>query len=77
MRVSASTAVKIYSNCERVILKVNGRLMGEIPMTTDHVFVLENVTLRPGNNIIEVEAKGGNKSVKDTCRWVLTTGVTP
>lgn len=48
-------------------LKVNGRDLGEMPMTADHVFVLSGVTLRPGENRIEASAG----KVKDSCRWLL------
>jgi len=41
---SAATAVKIYSNCEKVTLKVNGKSMGEPPWTFEYVFVRDAVT---------------------------------
>jgi beta-galactosidase len=68
-RTSAATAVKIYSNCEKVTLKVNGKSMGEPPMTSNHVFVRDAVTLTEGDNIIEVEGVFNGRTVRDACKW--------
>jgi beta-galactosidase len=68
-RTEATTVVKVYSNCEVVRLKVNGQSYGEMSMPAGQVFVQENVTLRPGSNVIEVQGTAHGKTVKDSCKW--------
>jgi len=68
-RTSRATAVKIYSNCAKVTLKVNGKSLGETPMTATHVYVRDGVTLTEGENLIEVEGSSNGKPVRDSCKW--------
>ena len=68
-RTSPATAIKIYSNCAKVTLKVNGKSLGETPMTAAHVYVRDGVTLTEGENLIEVEGTSNGKPVRDSCKW--------
>jgi beta-galactosidase len=70
-RTEALTDVKVYSNCPRVTLKVNGASLGEARPNDVRVFVWKNVRLAPGANIIEAEAPAGDRTVRDTCTWTL------
>ena len=69
-RTSPATAIKIYSNCEKLTLKVNGKSLGEPAKKADHVYVRDGVTLAEGANIIEAEGSLEGKVVRDTCSWV-------
>lgn len=71
-RTAAQTAVKIYSNCSEVSLTVNGQSLGKVPMTADHVFVVDGVLLNEGWNTIEATATQAGRTVHDSCRWQFT-----
>jgi beta-galactosidase len=64
-RKQATTAIKIYSNRATVTVKLNGKSMGEATRIADHVFLLKDVTLADGVNVVEAEAAGA----RDSCRW--------
>ena len=68
-RATPATAVKVYSNCSRVLLRVNGKSQGEIAGSALHVFVWKDVTLEEGSNRIEVEAESAGGTVRDSCEW--------
>lgn len=63
------TTVKVYSNCESVELKVNGESMGS-RSAPDRIFVWQDVTLRLGDNQIEVSATSDGKALSDSCTIV-------
>lgn len=68
-RTESSTPVKVYSNCEKVVLKVNGRDYGKAPDSGLHVFVWNPVSLEEGDNRIEVQGSVGGRVVRDTGQW--------
>jgi beta-galactosidase len=68
-RKATNTAVKVYSTCPKVTLKVNGKDMGEAPMTAPHVFALKDVTLAEGENRIEAAGNANGRMVRDSCQW--------
>ncbi|HWB57957.1 MAG TPA: glycoside hydrolase family 2 TIM barrel-domain containing protein [Chthoniobacteraceae bacterium] len=70
-RKEANTYVKIYSNCDQVDLMVNGRGQPAVKGNDVHVFLFPDVTLKPGNNTIQVTGHSGQKNVSDKCEWVL------
>ena len=71
-RTSATTEVKIYSNCQTVELLVNGRSLGPRPVD-DHIARWPDVTLTPGENRIEVIAHRAAITGRDQCSWTLAT----
>ena len=73
VRLTPVTQVKVYSNCAKVTLKVNGKSYGEVPGNAVHVFVWKDVTLAEGANHIEVEAEAGGQTVRDACDWQYRT----
>ena len=70
-RKEPKTPVKVYANCTRVELKLNGVSQGtrEAP---DRVFLWESITLAPGTNRIETAGVRNGKTLADSCDWVLT-----
>lgn len=69
-RTQAVTDIKVYSNAEHVELKVNGRAQAPAAANGVRVFVWKNVTLTPGENLVDVTASTPNgKTITDSCRW--------
>lgn len=70
VRENADTQVKVYSNCESVELRVNGRKVSETA-PVDGIARWDSVTLQPGRNKIEVIGTADGKRVTDSCEWIL------
>jgi len=68
-RTNNITAVKIYSNCLKVTLKVNGENCGEQTGDVLHIFRWEEISLQAGENLIEAEAVSSGGIIRDACRW--------
>jgi hypothetical protein len=68
-RVRAATEVKVYSNCDRVSLTLNGKPAGE-KRVNDHVARWQ-IVLRAGVNHVSVEGVKDKRKVKDFCTWTL------
>ena len=67
-RTEPRTPVKIYSNCDTVELKVNGVSQSAI-RSDDHIFLWNDVTLKPGKNRIEAVGISAGKKHIDSCEW--------
>ena len=67
-RSQPHTVVKLYSNCQKVTLKLNGE---EIPLNVgeNHIYLSDAVTLKPGKNLVEAIAYHDDKEWKDTVVW--------
>jgi beta-galactosidase len=68
-RTSPATAIKVYSNCEKITLKINGKSLGELTKKADRVYVRDNVTLSDGANLVEAEGSLDGKIARDACNW--------
>jgi beta-galactosidase len=67
-RTDAQTPVKIYSNCEEVVLKINGVSL-KPRHSDDHIFLWEDVVLQPGENLVEAIGNQNGSSFSDSCTW--------
>jgi beta-galactosidase len=68
-RTSPATIVKVYSNADRVTLRVNGREVGT-KAAGDHIFTWP-VTLHRGVNTVTAVTTIGNETYSDTVDWYL------
>jgi beta-galactosidase len=72
-RTVPATAVKVYSNCDTVELKVNGISLGTLT-SPDRRFIWKDVTLSPCENKIEAVGKKGESAFPDSCVWFYENG---
>jgi beta-galactosidase len=70
-RTSAKMTVKIYSNCDAVTLRVNGRVIGNMTAQPNHVFTRTGVALSAGANTITVSGTRRGKTYQDSCQWTV------
>jgi beta-galactosidase len=66
-RTNPSVDVKVYSNCPRVELTVNGKSLGPVVPDDCCTFRWEKVQLQPGHNVVEADAI--HEQLTDTCTW--------
>jgi len=69
-RTSATTEVKVYSNCDAIELRHNGRSLG-VRTVADHVAHWPEIMLDRGENRIEAISRRGGTEVHDECTWTL------
>jgi beta-galactosidase len=72
-RTEAVTDVKVYSNCDRVELTVNGVSQGAQTGDDEHIFRWTGLTLQSGKNQIEATADRNSRHYTDECTWILST----
>jgi beta-galactosidase len=70
-RTNPITQIKVYSNLKDVELKVNGKSYGKINIGTYATYLWNKVRLLKGQNLIEVLALQDNKTITDSCTFVL------
>lgn len=70
-RTRQTTDIQVFCNSGAVTLRVNGKTIGT--QRPDRVCVcnFKGITLQPGENIIEVEAKSKGGRLSDRCSWTL------
>lgn len=76
-RTAAVTDVKIYSNCDRIELTVNGVAQGARTGDDEHIFRWSAVALKPGENRIAATATRDGHTYADQCVWVLNAATPP
>lgn len=64
--------VKAYTNVGSATLYVNGEKVGTEKADSLNRVVWDNVTLRRGDNVIEVTAGKGKRRMTETCTWTLS-----
>ncbi|MDH7599609.1 MAG: glycoside hydrolase family 2 TIM barrel-domain containing protein [Sedimentisphaerales bacterium] len=65
------TDIKVYSNCQKVRLMVNGNTIGILEPNDLAICLWQNVQLRQGTNTIEAVGVSSNGQVTDRCQWEL------
>jgi beta-galactosidase len=73
-RTTPNISVKLYSNCDKVTLKVNGKSLGELTAAAPLIYVKDGVTLVEGPNIVEAEGTSPGKVAHDLATWVYHAG---
>ncbi len=68
-RREASTYVKVYSNCDSVVLYQNDAPLGSMTPLGNGVFLWEDVSLELGENRIHAVGTKGGDTCADTCVW--------
>lgn len=69
-RVRQVTDIQVFSNCNEVTLKLNGKVVGKMQPDGLKICTFKGVRLAAGENVIEAFAKDGKKTWTDTCRWI-------
>jgi beta-galactosidase len=70
-RDQTNTTVRVYSNCQQVELKVNGKSLGSLAPNQFKIAAWTSVVLAGGENRIEVVGRSPSGTVKDACVWQL------
>ncbi len=70
-RETATTDIKVYSNCDKVTLYINNENVGDMESKGNGVFLLKDVPLTVGN--VEIKAvgsdEGSTETYEDICTW--------
>ena len=64
-----TTYVKVYSNCDTVLLYLNGQPVGEMTYVGDGIFIADEIDLKPGQNTIQAVGISENKKCEGSCKW--------
>jgi beta-galactosidase len=64
------TSIKVYSNCEKVALRVNDELLGIMAEEDLCIFRFSNCVLSEGKNKVDVKGFMGSQEFTDSCTWI-------
>lgn len=67
-RNQPETVIKLYSNCEKVALKLNGEDT-LLEKGENNIYLSGEITLKPGKNVIEAIACQGDRQLTDRIIW--------
>ena len=70
-RFHAQTIIKAYTNLKEATLYLNGERIGTQKRDAYCRVAWKGITLKPGENIIKIEAESGKKRFRDACTWTL------
>lgn len=70
-RTEKRTPIKVYSNCEDVRLKVNGKRIEKVEKDDYNVYRWKDIELKPGVNKIMITGEWKGEKQVDTCEWIL------
>lgn len=69
-RTEKRTDIKVYSNCGKVTLVLNGKFLGDRKVE-DRIAIWKDVQLALGGNRVEASSREGDFEVIDSCEWEL------
>lgn len=69
-RRDSAARIKVYSNCDNIVLKVNGK-PGGVPTKENNIFIWENILLKKGENQINVSGRRNGIELSDHCKWIF------
>ena len=69
-RRDSVTDIKVYSNCDNIRLKVNGKECGN-PIEKENIYIWQGICLRKGENRIEVSGDKNCRVLSEKCNWIL------
>ncbi len=75
IRPTGETEIKVYSTCETVRLKLNGRALGEMHQRQPHVFVLTASLVEGENSVEAIGTNHGKLAATDACQWQGRRGI--
>ena len=74
-RDTALTPIKVYCNGSEITLRVNGEKIGTQRTDDLRIATWDDVRLKSGDNLIQVEATIRGQVLTDTCTWKLRSAV--
>lgn len=72
-RKKADTGVRVYSNCDKVELLINGKKTATGIPDDINICSFKDIKLKEGVNKISVYGYKGRKKVTDSCTWTVNT----
>ncbi len=72
-RPAGPTAVKVYSNCPSVELRVDGIVLGQ-KKVDEHIVMWEGIPFEEGKHAVQVRGIGRGDGVVVSCEWAFERG---
>lgn len=69
-RRDSVVCIKVYSNCDNIVLKVNGKVAGA-PVKKDNIYAWDNILLKKGENRVNVSGDRNGIEQSDYCKWIF------
>jgi hypothetical protein len=68
LRFAKQADIKVFTNQDRVMLELNGIVVGESPVR-NRIATWKGIELQPGENVIRVRSNAGGRPLTDVVRW--------